>query len=153
MLHRLAIEVYRRLPLRLRYWVVQRTTPKYTLGVLVVLARPDGRVLAVRQRYRPGWFLPGGTLRRGETVAQAARRELREELGLAVPADPVLHDARQELQRSWVTWYASAELTDDLADSVAAVSPELAEVRWLGADELAGEEFAVVRAIVARIRG
>ncbi len=46
-----------------------------------------GRVLAVQQSYRdnPSW--PGGGIRRGEQPREAARRELREELGLEVDPD------------------------------------------------------------------
>ncbi len=44
------------------------------------------RVLVVQQSYRanPSW--PGGGIRRGEEPREAARRELREELGVAVDA-------------------------------------------------------------------
>jgi ADP-ribose pyrophosphatase YjhB (NUDIX family) len=46
------------------------------LGVRVMLLRGD-QVLLVRQTYMPGWFMPGGGLKRGETLEQAARREAR----------------------------------------------------------------------------
>lgn len=42
----------------------------------------DGRLLCVRESYRPGLGLPGGGLNDSETPAEAARRELREEVGL-----------------------------------------------------------------------
>jgi 8-oxo-dGTP pyrophosphatase MutT (NUDIX family) len=50
----------------------------------------DGRVLAVQQSYRtnPSW--PGGGIRRGEEPREAARRELREELGLEVAPDDLV---------------------------------------------------------------
>lgn len=51
-----------------------------TLGVRVMLIQ-DGRVLLVRQSYLDGWFMPGGRMKRGETLEQAARREVREEVG------------------------------------------------------------------------
>lgn len=51
-----------------------------TLGVRVMLIE-DGRVLLVRQTYVSGWFMPGGGVKRGETLEQAARREVREEVG------------------------------------------------------------------------
>ena len=42
-------------------------------------------MLALRQRYGPGfWGVPGGVVDAGETPAQAAVREAREEVGLAV---------------------------------------------------------------------
>ncbi len=50
------------------------------MGVRVMLIR-NGEVLLVRQTYSPGWFMPGGGLKRGETLEAAARRETSEEVG------------------------------------------------------------------------
>ena len=52
-------------------------------GVRVMMIK-DGRVTLVRQTYMPGWFIPGGGLKRGETLEQAARREAFEETGAAL---------------------------------------------------------------------
>jgi 8-oxo-dGTP pyrophosphatase MutT (NUDIX family) len=51
-----------------------------TLGVRVMLIK-DGNVLLVRHTYLDGWFMPGGGVKRGETLDQAARREALEEVG------------------------------------------------------------------------
>jgi 8-oxo-dGTP pyrophosphatase MutT (NUDIX family) len=56
-----------------------------TLGVRVMLIQ-NGQVLLVRQTYLPGWFMPGGGVKRNETLEEAARREAREEVGAAMGA-------------------------------------------------------------------
>ena len=70
---------------RLGAWsgLVLRAT---TLGVRAVVRDDDGAVLLVRHTYLPGWYLPGGGVDPGETVAAAARREVAEETGV-VPLD------------------------------------------------------------------
>jgi ADP-ribose pyrophosphatase YjhB (NUDIX family) len=59
----------------------------------------DGRILAVQPSYRanPSW--PGGGIRRGEAPREAARRELREELGLDVAPDDLV--LAREVAAEW----------------------------------------------------
>ena len=41
----------------------------------------DGAVLLVKHTYQREWYLPGGGVKRGENLEDAARREAREETG------------------------------------------------------------------------
>lgn len=48
----------------------------------MILTNADGHILFVRHSYGPKvWALPGGGLDRGETPADAAKREIYEEMG------------------------------------------------------------------------
>jgi ADP-ribose pyrophosphatase YjhB (NUDIX family) len=53
------------------------------LGVNVAVIE-DGRVLLTQREDFPVWCLPGGGVDPGESLAQAAVREVREETGLEV---------------------------------------------------------------------
>lgn len=82
--HRLALQTFRLLPLGVRRRVVRLLAPKYTVGAMCLIERSDGRVLLVRQTYRNRWGLPGGLVARREPPDAAARREVAEEVGLAI---------------------------------------------------------------------
>jgi ADP-ribose pyrophosphatase YjhB (NUDIX family) len=64
-----------------------RVARSMTLGVRVAVRDGGGRLLLVRHGYAPGWHLPGGGVDPGETAAEAAVRELREETGVEAPLD------------------------------------------------------------------
>ena len=49
-----------------------------------LLDERDGRVLLVRVRDNALWYLPGGTIEKGESAEDALIRECREELGIAL---------------------------------------------------------------------
>lgn len=48
----------------------------------VLIRDPADRILLVKPTYKPGWDLPGGMCEANEPPADAARREITEELGL-----------------------------------------------------------------------
>lgn len=76
-LHRRALRVAHALRHRWRRW---RKAPLE--GVTMIARDPEGRLLLVRLSYaEPGWSFPGGGAGRGEEMAAAAARELREETG------------------------------------------------------------------------
>ena len=72
------------LVLRILYWLrklYQFILRPINVGVRVMLIQ-DGKVILVRHVYQDGWFMPGGGMKRRETLEQAARRECQEEVGV-----------------------------------------------------------------------
>ncbi len=58
--------------------------PRKRTATDVIIRDDDGRLLLVNPTYKPDWDLPGGMAEANEAPIDAARRELREELGLRV---------------------------------------------------------------------
>lgn len=84
-LKRAALRAFGNLPASSRRFIVRRVTPAFTVGSMCVVRREDdGRVLLVQHEYRGAWGLPGGLLKRGETIEDCARREVQEETGLEI---------------------------------------------------------------------
>jgi 8-oxo-dGTP diphosphatase len=58
-----------------------RTQPRKRVAANVLFRDPSGRILLVDPTYKPHWDLPGGMAEANEPPREAARREIREELG------------------------------------------------------------------------
>jgi 8-oxo-dGTP pyrophosphatase MutT (NUDIX family) len=85
-------DLLRRFPRRgIRHWGTRRVA----VAITVVTDRNGSGVLFTRRtaalRVQPGQYaLPGGRTKSGESVADAARRKLAEQLGMQLPAKSVL---------------------------------------------------------------
>lgn len=143
------LRVWRYVPHPFRRWIVRVGAPSYTVGAACVIERDDGSILLVRLSYREGWGLPGGLIERREDVADCARREVREEVGLAVDlvgAPAVVVDSRP--QRVDVVFRARP--ADGAApDRARPASAEIREARWFAAQELPTLQHEAVSALLA----
>ncbi|MDQ3558629.1 MAG: NUDIX domain-containing protein [Pseudomonadota bacterium] len=84
----MALKLHNRL-LQRGYLAVSRITRGMTLGVRAMLLT-DASVFLVRHSYMPGWYLPGGGVEAGESIAEALAREIMEEAGAALTGPPEL---------------------------------------------------------------
>ncbi|MEW1955173.1 NUDIX domain-containing protein [Terrabacter sp. NPDC080008] len=116
----------------------------------------DGQLLTVRKAGSHRFMLPGGKIDPGETAAEAAVREVREEVGLDVAGTGRLlgrfHDLAANEADAWV------DLTVFVAELEHGVSPEplaeIAEQRWLGLEGELPDDLApvLVNHVVPRLR-
>jgi 8-oxo-dGTP diphosphatase len=129
------VAAYRALPRRLGDALVRLSTANYTVGAICVVSRPDGRILLVKPSYRDGWSVPGGLVGRRETPRDAARRELREEVGLDLEVpESNRAEANPELQS--VTFVHRVAVDAEQAAAAVPVSPEITELTWAALTEL-----------------
>jgi ADP-ribose pyrophosphatase YjhB (NUDIX family) len=150
--HLLALQLYRRLPVVARRQVVRTISPSYTVGAMVIIERPDGAVLLVRLSYRNSWGVPGGLLKRGESPEDAARREVAEEVGLAVDlvGDPAVV-VDEDAQRVDIVYRGRPSAGED-PEQARPRSPEIVEAGWFRADDLPDLQFETSGALMALAR-
>ncbi|MGZ0148764.1 NUDIX domain-containing protein [Kribbella sp. WER1] len=112
------------------WWRIRKPT---TFGVKALLRLPDGRFLVVRHSYADTrrWALPGGGYKPArETPAEAAAREVHEELGLTIrPAEFRVLDTTVttlEGKRDTLTILTALSVSSETT-----LSSEIAEARWV----------------------
>jgi 8-oxo-dGTP diphosphatase len=112
------------------------------VGVGAVIVKDD-RVLLIRRANEPSrgrWSIPGGTVELGETLAQAAAREVLEECQVEVDVGQVLStfDLVQRDPQGGIRYhYVLLDLAARHVRGEPVAGTDALEVRWVAEDELA----------------
>jgi 8-oxo-dGTP pyrophosphatase MutT (NUDIX family) len=104
---------------------------RFRIGVFAVVER-GGRYLLALRRDIGWWNLPGGGMEYGETVEEALRREVREEVGINVAIERLVGVYSKPQKREVVLTF----LCHPTGDGEAGVSDEVTESRWCRPDDL-----------------
>ena len=111
--------------------------PKPVASVIPV--DDDGRVILLRRGFAPGqglWTFPGGFVELGESVEQAAHREIDEELGIAIELGTLVGVYSRANDPVVLVVYRARALGPPQT------SPEAIEVRAFSVEEIPWEELA-----------
>ena len=113
------------------------------VGVNVIATLPDGRLVLGRRVDNDQWIVPGGLLDWGESVEQAARRELAEETGLTLLRVERLVGVYSSLERDprmhavSIAIAATVDGEPKIQDSL-----EIRELRTFTVDDLPADRLA-----------
>jgi ADP-ribose pyrophosphatase YjhB (NUDIX family) len=126
-------------PRRIDYYDDPEAPPANSLvpSVNVVVVNDEGEILMIRRTDNDNWAIPGGAVDLGESVAQAAVRETREESGIeceitglvGIYSDPkhvLLYPSNGEVRQEF-----SIVLTARPVSGEPTPSDESSEVRWV----------------------
>jgi 8-oxo-dGTP diphosphatase len=121
--------------------------PRVAVGAVI---KHEGRYLLVKRANSPSrgrWSIPGGKIKPGETMQEAAEREVLEETGLTVKAlePPVMvFDLIERNQDQSIRFhYVIVNLMAVYISGDPVPGSDALEVAWAGVDELDGYNLSV----------
>lgn len=134
--------------------VVPRASLTFRPTAYAIIVR-DGAVLAARDRGMPRFAFPGGGVECGERLLDGLRREVREEVGMAVTVGELLHVRENffycdPIHGAWhaiVFYYGCAADPPDAQPSAS----DIEELRWVPINELREADFQSVHSDIIRI--
>lgn len=116
-------------------------SPQLGVGAIVF---HQNRVLLIKRGRPPNagqWAIPGGRIKLGETLQQAAEREILEETGVRIKAgepvfafDLIQHDSEGQCRLHYVV----IDLAADYLSGDPLAGDDASDARWVSAGELAG---------------
>ena len=138
-LKKIALQVYKRLPIPIQRKIVRILYPGYVVAAKVFITDANGKFLVVKTTYNPDWDIPSGHCDPGESPNLAACRELWEETGLKVDA----------VQQFGVIFYTKLRTLQVLfvhaLDTTIELQPdnlEISDVRWVERGEITLNPYA-----------
>jgi ADP-ribose pyrophosphatase YjhB (NUDIX family) len=119
--------------------IVWRITRPRTIGVRAILLDQDGRIALVRHTYLDQWYLPGGGVKKGESIHAALFRELVEEVGVTdATIERILgvYHSRREGKDDHIVIFVVQGGPDASAELRRADLAEIEEAGWFAPDAL-----------------
>ena len=115
------------------------TRPRVAVGAIIF---KENHVLLVLRGKPPAqnlWSIPGGSVKLGETLQQAAEREIREETGLNIRAHEPIYtfDVVDRDDNGNIRFhYVIVDLLADVVDGTLRPGDDALEVRWVSSKAL-----------------
>ncbi|MEQ1531761.1 MAG: NUDIX hydrolase, partial [Methylococcales bacterium] len=116
-----------------------QSQPKPEIGVAGIVFNDQQQVLLIKRNQPPAcglWSIPGGKLEAGESLAEACRREIKEETGLDTQVKNIVAIVERRLEGfHYVIIDFLAELTNQTAEQPRAQT-DVSEACWIAVNQL-----------------
>lgn len=118
---------------------IEYETPIATVSTLVIAKK---KILFIRRAIPPyvgKWAPPGGYPEKGESMREAAVRELQEEAGIDIPVDRLIPFFLSSIAP--INQYYIAFRTHLATLLEPSCGPEISDARWFGRGEFPGDDY------------
>jgi 8-oxo-dGTP diphosphatase len=121
------------------------TAPKAAVGAVVI---EKEQVLLVKRKFPPQkgkWAIPGGLVKLGETLQEAAQREIKEETGLIIKAKEPVHSfdlIERDSKGKILFHYVIVDLLADYIDGEVKPADDASDAGWFRPDEIEGLDIS-----------
>lgn len=126
--------------------VMPNTQTHFPIVAVGIALFHEGKVLLVKRARQPSqnrWAIPGGKIKPGETLQQAAEREMLEETGLHVHASRPIHafDLIESEQQSIRFHYVIVDMLAHLLGGELHAADDASHAQWFSPQELDNDEL------------
>ncbi len=139
----ITILFFKRLTLRvlyklaLFYWKI--TNPR-SIGSRCLIVK-NNQILLLRHSYMPDYYIPGGGIKKNETITEGIIRELKEEVGITVSIDDLMLfliiESNLEYKQDTAFIFLVKNITkDQQINSHNHDKKEILEIKWFDLDNL-----------------
>jgi 8-oxo-dGTP diphosphatase len=115
------------------------SAPMPSVGAVVLKGDRVVLVLRAQEPSRGRWSIPGGVMELGETIQEAARREVREECGVQIEVgnvvevrDAIVRDAEGRIRYHYVL----VDVVAQYLDGELTAGSDAKDARWVSEEEL-----------------
>jgi mutator protein MutT len=117
-----------------------REFPKRPLVGVGAVIIENGRILLVKRGNEPNkgkWSVPGGLVRIGESLIEALKREIREEVGVEIEVDDVACVSEEIFRNGEVKFhYVIIDFFARIVDGNVRPGSDAEEIRWVPINEV-----------------
>jgi 8-oxo-dGTP pyrophosphatase MutT (NUDIX family) len=124
--------------------------PRFLVGVVGLVVDDQRRVLLLEHRFRAPhkWGLPGGYIEHGESLVEALRRELLEELGQRLEVRPEILDVEHNQRGRYLSMTLGAQAPDPAAFRL---SGEILKASWFAPEDLPEGTYPYHAQVIRRL--
>ncbi|MGZ8162153.1 MAG: NUDIX hydrolase [Methylobacter sp.] len=121
-------------------------SPVPAIGVGGIVFNNQDQVLIIRRNQPPAmglWSIPGGKLEAGESLADACKREIKEETGLDTEIKNIVAVVERRIEGFHYVIIDYLALLADQADLLPIAQSDVSEAKWINLEQLNDYELVI----------